>query len=78
MSVNKLANGKYQVRFRDESKRQRAKTFARKRDAEAFEAKVKIEVNNGVWLDPVVAHETLEEIWADFYELKKVKRKTPL
>jgi hypothetical protein len=62
MSVNKLANGKYQVRFRDESKRQRAKTFARKKDAEAFEAKVKTEVNNGVWLDPVVAHETLEEI----------------
>jgi hypothetical protein len=31
MSVNKLANGKYQVRFRDESKRQRAKSFARKK-----------------------------------------------
>ena len=78
MSVNKLANGKYQVRFRDESKRQRAKTFARKKDAEAFEAKVKTEVNNGVWLDPVVAHETLEEIWADFYELKKGKKKNTL
>ena len=67
MSIKKMASGKYQVRFRDESKRQRAKSFARKKDAEAFEAKVKTEVNNGLWLDPVVAHENLEDIWIDFY-----------
>ena len=78
MSIKKLANGMYQVRFRDESKRQRAKSFARKKDAEAFEAKVKTEVNNGLWLDPVVAHENLEDIWIDFYELKKGKKKNTL
>jgi len=78
MSIKKMANGKYQVRFRDESKRQRAKSFARKKDAEAFEAKVKTEVNNGLWLDPVVAHENLEDIWIDFYELKKGKKKNTL
>ena len=78
MSIKKMASGKYQVRFRDESKRQRAKSFARKKDAEAFEAKVKTEVNNGLWLDPVVAHENLEDIWIDFYELKKGKKKNTL
>ena len=78
MSIKKLANGMYQVRFRDESKRQRAKSFARKKDAEAFEAKVKTEVNNSLWLDPVIAHENLEEIWIDFYELKKGKKKNTL
>ena len=78
MSIKKMANGLYQVRFRDESKRQRAKSFARKKDAVAFEAKVKTEVNSGIWLDPVVAHVNLEEIWIDFYELKKGKKKNTL
>ena len=78
MSIKKMANGQYQVRFRDESKRQRAKSFARKKDAEAFEAKVKTEVNSGLWLDPVVAHVNLEDIWVDFYELKKGKKKNTL
>jgi integrase len=78
MSIKKMTNGQYQVRFRDESKRQRAKSFARKKDAEAFEAKVKTEVNSGLWLDPVVAHVNLEDIWIDFYELKKGKKKNTL
>ena len=78
MSIKKTADGKYQVRFRDESKKQRAKTFARKKDAEAFEAKVVTEVKNGTWLDPVVAHVNLEDIWVDFYELKQGKKKNTL
>ena len=78
MSIKKTADGKYQVRFRDESKTQRAKTFARKKDAEAFEAKVVTEVKNGTWLDPVVAHVNLEDIWVDFYELKQGKKKNTL
>ena len=78
MSIKKTADGKYQVRFRDESKKQRAKTFARKKDAEAFEAKVVTAVKNGTWLDPVVAHVNLEDIWVDFYELKQGKKKNTL
>ena len=78
MSIKKTADGKYQVRFRDETKRQRSKTFARKKDAEAFEAKVVTEVKNGTWLDPVIAHVNLEDIWADFYELKQGKKKNTL
>ena len=78
MSIKKTADWKYQVRFRDESKKQRAKTFARKKDAEAFEAKVVTEVKNGTWLDPVVAHVNLEDIWVDFYELKQGKKKNTL
>ncbi len=78
MSIKKTADGKYQVRFRDETKRQRSKTFARKKDAEAFEAKVVTEVKNGTWLDPVIAHVNLEEIWGDFYELKQGKKKNTL
>ena len=78
MSIKKTADGKYQVRFRDETKRQRSKTFARKKDAEAFEAKVVTEVKNGTWLDPVISHVNLENIWADFYELKQGKKKNTL
>ena len=78
MSIKKTADGKYQVRFRDETKRQRSKTFARKKDAEAFEAKVVTEVKNGTWLDPVIAHVNLETIWEDFYELKQGKKKNTL
>lgn len=78
MSIKKTADGKYQVRFRDETKRQRSKTFARKKDAEAFEAKVVTEVKNGTWLDPVIAQVNLEDIWADFYELKQGKKKNTL
>lgn len=78
MSIKKTANGKYQVRFRDESKRQRSKTFTRKKDAESFESKVKTEVKNGSWLDPVLANVILEDIWVDFYELKQGKKKNTL
>jgi len=78
MSIKKMANGMHQVRFRDESRRPRAKSFARKKDAEAFEAKVKHEVKTELWLDPVVAHVNLEVIWIDFYELKKGKKKNTL
>jgi integrase len=78
MSIKKTANGKYQVRFRDESKRQRSKTFTRKKDAESFESKVKTEVKNGSWLDPVLANVILEDVWVDFYELKQGKKKNTL
>jgi len=78
MAIKKLRNGKYQVRFRDESKRQRAKSFTRKKDAEAFEAKVITEVKQGIWLDPVISQVNLEEIWEDFFETKKGKKKNTL
>jgi len=78
LSIKKTADGKYQVRFRDESKRQRSKTFTRKKDAEAFESKVKTEVKNGTWLDPVLAHVILEDVWVDFFELKQGKKKNTL
>lgn len=78
MSIEKTDKGKYQVRFRDETRRQRAKTFTRKKDAEAFESKVLTEVKNGIWLDPVISQESLAEIWLDFYELKKGKKKNTL
>ena len=74
MSIKKSSSGKYQVRFRDENGRQRAKSFIRKKDAEAFETKIKIEIKDGAWLDPAIAHVPLREVWADFSELKKGKK----
>ncbi len=74
MSIKKLANGKYQVRFRDESGRQRAKSFLRKKDAEAFETKVKIEIKDGIWLDPAISNIPLKDVWGVFSELKKGKK----
>jgi len=76
MSMKKTDNGKYQVRFRDENGRQRAKSFTRKKDAEAFDVKVKIEVKNSIWLDPVASKAILKEIWIEFYDLKKGKKRS--
>ena len=74
MSLKKLNNGQYQVRFRDATKRQRAKSFARKSDALDFEAKIRRELKNGIWIDPVISQTLLEEVWLDFMHLKKGKK----
>ena len=57
---------RWQVRWRDEQGRQRKKSFARKLDAEAFEAKVKTQLQEGTYVDPSAGDVTLQvyaEAW---------------
>jgi integrase len=76
MSIEVTKNGEYQVRYRDENRRQRAKTFSRKRDAENFQAKIRIEIKNGTWLDPEMGKIRLNETWNGFIALKRGKKRS--
>jgi integrase len=76
MSIEITKKGEYQVRYRDENKVQRAKTFSRKRDAENFQAKIRIEIRNGTWLDPEMGKIKLSETWKDFIALKRGKKRS--
>jgi integrase len=76
MSIEITKKGEYQVRYRDENRIQRAKTFIRKRDAENFQAKIRIEIRNGTWLDPEMGKIKLSETWNDFIALKRGKKRS--
>ncbi|HTE62831.1 MAG TPA: tyrosine-type recombinase/integrase [Solirubrobacteraceae bacterium] len=52
MSIDKRADGQYRVRWRESDGRQRARHFDRKRDAETFEATVRVDMNRGSYVDP--------------------------
>ena len=76
MSIEVTNKGQYRVRFRDENRKQRAKTFSRKRDAENFQSKIRVEIKNGTWLDPELGKVRLSEVWIDFIALKKGKKRS--
>lgn len=61
-SVKKLESGKWQVRFRDPSSRQRARNFRLRADADRFAAKVKVSVDEGTFIDPTAAVMTFDEL----------------
>ena len=73
MSINKR-NGKWQYRYRDAQGRQRAKTFALRKDAEDYEAQVRIALREGTWIAPSEAKLTVGALWEDFYALKSSKK----
>ena len=72
MSIEKKANG-YQVRYRNENGKQRAKTFKLKKDAVAFEVRVQTELMEGTWLDPANGKIQLSEVWEAFIASKYAK-----
>jgi integrase len=59
------------VRYRDHSKRERSKSFARRVDAERFAAQVEIDKLTGAWTDPARGKITVAE-WADEWLATKV------
>ena len=73
MSIEKKPNG-YQVRYRNENGKQRAKTFKLKKDAVAFEVRVQTELMEGTWLDPANGKIQLSEVWEAFSASKKAKK----
>jgi integrase len=50
--VEKRGDGKYRVRYRDPSGRERSRTYATRRLANLFRAEVAIDTDQGAWVDP--------------------------
>lgn len=67
----------WRVRWRDESRRMYSKTFDRKADAEAFEAKVKLAKRRGDLADLDAGKETLERFIAEWWKLYAEPRLSP-
>lgn len=64
MSVKRRPNGRWRVRYRDADRKEHAKDFARKTDADAWEAQQVATVNSGTHVDPAFGRLTLGE-WCD-------------
>lgn len=65
---------RWDVRYRDESRRQRKRSFARKADAQRFASSVETDLLRGDWIDPKRGQE-LFEAWADRWLATIVDRK---
>ena len=59
MSIERKAKDSYLARWRDESGKQRARTFERKVDAVAFLAAVKVDTTRGSYVDHTAGRETV-------------------
>ena len=59
-------NGRYRVKYRDPSNRQRSRTFTRKADADRFLVEVEADLARGQWLDPAGARISLAE-WSETF-----------
>ncbi len=77
MSINKriLKNGNYvyDLRYRSSKGRQFKKTFTTKREAQQYEASLRLEQSNGTWIDPRSSKITLE-----IYSIQWLKSKVGL
>ena len=51
MQPKKLSNGSWQVRYRDLEKKQRARNFEKKKDAEDFIIQLKHELRSCIYVD---------------------------
>ncbi len=74
MQPKKLSNGSWQVRYRDLEKKQRARNFDKKKDAEDFIIQLKHELRSGIYVDSRDAEATLESFWDEFFALKQEKK----
>lgn len=52
--IKKLPNGKTEARYRDPAGKQRSKTFATRKHAEAFLAQIELDKLGGAWRDPAL------------------------
>lgn len=74
MQPKKLPNGSWQVRYRDLEKRQRARNFEKKKDAEDFIIALKHELRSGTYVDSRLGEATLASFWPTFMALKVGKK----
>lgn len=59
----------WRVRYYGPDGRERSRSFRLRREAEAYEAKVRIERNRGDWVDPRRGQVTMTEVWLDYERL---------
>ena len=59
-------SGKYRVRYRDPSGRNRSRTFMRKADADRFGFEVEVDMERGDWIDPRKSAISLQE-WSETF-----------
>lgn len=61
-------NGKfsYNVAYRDPSRRERMKTFSKRKDAEVYRAAIEHQTDQGTYVDSAAGKATLGEFWEHF------------
>jgi len=73
-ATKKLKNGRWQVRYRDLEKKQRAQNFEKKKDAEDFITQLKHELRAGTYMDQRKGEVPLETFWPEWFQLKSGKK----
>lgn len=58
---------RYDVRYRDPSKKVRTKTFRTRKEARAFERTVEVDLDRGDWTDPRKGRATFAEWWEQWW-----------
>lgn len=69
--IRRVSSGSWQVRYRDPSGRERARSFRRKTDAEKFSVTVESDKIRGMWADPRLAKITVGE-WLPTWQASRV------
>ena len=69
--IRRVAAGSWQVRYRDPSGRERARSFRRKTDAEKFMVTIETDKLRGMWADPRLAKITVRE-WLPTWQASRV------
>jgi len=61
LPITKLASGRFQARYRDDTGRQRAKTFEHHGEAKKFLEQTRADMSRGTWIDPDDSSMTFRE-----------------
>lgn len=69
--IRRVSSGSWQVRYRDPSGKERARSFRRKTDAEKFSVTVETDKIRGMWADPQLAKITVSE-WLPAWQASRV------
>lgn len=69
--IRRVAAGSWQVRYRDPSGKERARSFRRRTDAEKFMVTVETDKLRGMWADPRLAKITVSE-WLPTWQASRV------
>ena len=76
MSVQRLNNGSYKIRYRIGNKQYSKSGFLTKREAEAYEAEQLRALRSNTWTDPKFAKVTLQFVFDDWIIAKQVSERT--
>jgi integrase len=72
--IRKQSTGKYQVRYRDPTGRERARNFRRRSDAEKYLVSVEADKLRGMWVDPRLGRISFSEWAAEVQQTNMTRR----